>query len=109
MKKPPYRIPFNGDEMLEYTGCCDGEVGTGYWEPTQWREVTVFDAELEVTGCRKGRSAVRFHMRNVANGEEYSMGFKSFFDIIKRLSNGRVSGRWTFRKQGGNYGLVAVE
>jgi hypothetical protein len=109
VSKKPYRIPFNGKKMMEYASCRDGETGDGYWQPSEWRDVVEFDAELEVFDCRKGRSAVRFYVRDVANNEEYSMGFVSFFNIVKRLRDGRISGRWTFRKQGGNYGLVAAE
>lgn len=112
-----YRIPFRHEAgrvaMMEYTPADDGEIrqaptGTTWSYPDEWRDVTEFDAELEVFDHWKGRSAVRVGVRNAANGEEYSMGFHAFFEVIKRLKNGKVKGRWTFRKQGANYGVIAV-
>lgn len=47
---------------------------------------------------------------NAANKEIYSMGMASFYDAVNEFGcrNKTICGKWTFRKQGANYGLVPV-
>jgi hypothetical protein len=114
MAKQPYRIPFDGKEMLEYTTAADGVVKTAthqvYW-PTKWRDNTEFSARIQITGQYRGRSAARVRCKNVDNGETYSMGLSSFYNAVVAfgaLSGGLITGIWTFRKQGANYSLAPV-
>ena len=107
MTKTPYQIPFQLSHdghvhMLEYTWTGDRNVS--------WRDNSTFQADLQLIGCYRGRSAARVRVKNLGNGEEYSMGFGAFFDTITKrdVIKGKVSGKWTFRKQGSNYGLVPV-
>lgn len=113
MSKTPYQIPFvtNTFQGKTVTSMCE-YVG---WrkEDYTWRDNYVFTARLELVGHYRGRSAARVNVRNADNGEEYSMGFGAFYDAVSKaqegdLANGILWGKWTFKKQGSNYGLVPV-
>lgn len=105
-----YKIPFRkwpGGEihMLEYPG----------WDPenqTEWRDNLTFKADLQMQGSYRGRSAVRVRVKNLSNGEIYSMGFSTFVDAAEtlKISKGKITGgTWTFEKRGSNYGLVLLQ
>lgn len=123
MKKPPklgnYTIPFTtkgigAAHMLEYVSCAEGEVSCKefpWYQPTEWRANAAFDATLQITGHHRGRSSVRVRVTNLANRETYSLGFASFYDAMMAggvTPEGTITGRWQFRKQGANYGLVRI-
>lgn len=105
MTKQAYKIPFTNrlgvTQMLEWVGWGDHEI---------WRDNYTFQADLQILSCYRGRSAARIRVKNLENQEEYSMGFGAFFDTItnRDVKKGIVSGKWTFKKQGSNYGLVPV-
>lgn len=121
MKKPytgpiPFRKDNDGTSMMEYTVIDyedwshkpDSPWNGGYFWPTQWRKNYKFDATIEYQYCRKGRSAMRFYFRDIATGERFSMALAEFDDQVKNLKNGRLTGTWTFKKQGSNYSLVSA-
>lgn len=111
-KTGQYKIPFNGRHMMEYTGYAEGIVSLGAWgSPTEWRENGEFEAHVLLTGTHRGRSAARITCRNTDNGETYSMGMEAFYEAITNFGvspGGHIEGKWTFRKQGSNYGLFPV-
>lgn len=118
--KKNYRIPFRVDmsglwSMMEWTSATDPDTASSgsratWLLPDEWRENSEFYAELVLDGWSKGRSAVRVSVINVLNNERYSMGLAAFYEAVESygVSNGTMTGKWTFRKQGANYGLVPM-
>lgn len=111
-----YKIPFDGNSMMEYTTAADGVVKTpetkyGWGWPTEWRENTEFEARLFFTGWGKGRSSARVYVRNVDTREKYSFALGAFYEAVTAFGvkpGGHMEGKFTFRKQGSNYGLYPV-
>lgn len=104
MKKPGnYEIPFINGAMQEYVW---SESAPGLI----WRPNSIFAAVLELEGSYRGRSAARVKVKNVENGETYSMGFATFYDAVVAfgVADARIAGLWCFRKQGSNYGVSPV-
>ncbi len=114
-----YLIPFNKGSMMEYTGgkppALAGVVvppPVNSWYPDEWRDNYTFEAALKMTGQSRGRSAARFSVKNLKNGEAYSMGMSSFYDAVVTFGvkpGGIIEGKWTFRKQGSNFSLMPVK
>lgn len=81
-----------------------------FWnEEFFWRKNYQFDDELEYAGYSKGRSSVRVKFVSTTTGERYSMTISNFDDIAKFLVAGKLKGRFTFVKQGANYGLKVLK
>lgn len=100
-------MPFKGESMMEWTQAEPGETG-GWGAPDEWVPRHEFDATMVYTGYHKGRSAMRFNFYAAETGKKYSMPISAFHEIVPRLRNGIVFGRWTFGKQGANYGVYPV-
>jgi hypothetical protein len=100
-----YKIPFktiDGQKrMLEYPGGWNAN-------PIDWEDNREFDDRLKYLGYSTGRSAIRFRFQSLTDGTQYSMGIAAMDDIVRRLKDGEVTGVWTFKKQGSNYGLIPV-
>lgn len=121
-KKGAYKIPFtknaHGDvSMMEWTAADEGvtewaEDWHHNYLPFEWRENVPFEAELQIGGSWRGRSAARVGLTNVTNNESYSMGFVGFCEAVVKLGvkpGGRIKGKWSYRKQGANYALHLYE
>lgn len=120
-KKGDYKIPFLNGSMMEYTSATYPAVKTPgasaqWYYPDEWRDNLEFDASVQMTGSYKGRSAARINVKNLHNGDEYSLGLSAFYEAVVAFgvttdpvgNKGVITGRWTFRKQGANYGLYPV-
>lgn len=62
--------------------------------------------ELKATGYHGGRSSSCYSVRIEIEGQLPVVGLMScsmFYDLLPRLVDGRVCGKWTARKQGQNY------
>jgi len=74
-------------------------------DKTELKDNYIFEDCLEYVDYGKGRSAVSFYFKS-ARGDSYTMFIS---DFNKLLQDHRevwcLDGRWTFRKQGANYGL----
>lgn len=107
-----YKIPFVVGKMLEYTEYSEGVVSPGAWgSPTEWRENSEFKANLRFSSWGKGRSSARVFVKNVDSGEHYSFALGAFYDAVIAFGvkpGGHMEGKFTFRKQGSNYGLYPV-
>ncbi len=123
MKKGSYKIPFVRTKdgplaMMEYTVSEEGEIkkaGQPEWHvPDLWVDNYEFDATVELDGIYRGRSAARVKCHDIKTGNVYSLGFAAFFEAITKFGVtpgpmcASISGKWTFRKQGANYGLYPV-
>lgn len=75
------------------------------------KSVEPFEATLKVTGMWRGRSAARFSVKDVDTDKEYTFTMSGFYEACLRgvKKGGLLSGRWGFRKQGGNWGLWPLE
>jgi hypothetical protein len=118
MKVGTYKIPFQQRadgtwDMLEYSHLPEGcvvERGKGFNDPHEWRHNAPFTAKLAITGQYRGRSAARVTVKNIANGDTYSLGLSAFVDAVVAFGSagGVIDGRWVFRKQGANYGVYPL-
>lgn len=102
-------IPFSGNKMLEYVDPLAEQDAVRRGAPIAWIENAPFEETLTYDGYWTGRSAIRFQFRGAETGRIFSMGIAALDKIAKRMSNGVVFGRWEFRKQGANYGVVPCE
>lgn len=107
-----YKIPFHGKIMLEYTEYSEGVVSIDGWHsPSEWRENSEFEANLRFLKWGKGRSSARVYVKNADNGESYSFALGAFYEAVVAFGvkpGGHMEGKFTFRKQGSNYGLYSV-
>lgn len=107
MPKKEILYPLNKDGgLMEW---CQGEPGSFYGahEMVPNRE---FAATLQFTGYGRGRSAATFYFTD-EHGREYPM-FLSEINVVlksKTITNGVVSGTWTFCKKGQNFSIKLVE
>lgn len=110
-------VPFVDGAMQEWVD----DYGTPYGQkPTKdrwnnreivWEKTTEFEAVLKLKSWGRGRSSVRYYFEDVSRpGRSYSMAVAAFYDALQafNLNNGYMKGRFTFRKQGSNYGLYPV-
>ena len=74
----------------------------------EWKENFQFQATLVYEGYRKGRSSIAFRFHDLKTNINYSMFISDFDDIVGYLTNGTLTGIFTFIKKGANYGLKKV-
>jgi hypothetical protein len=107
------KIPFdkNGN-MKDYVGYSYEDMQSENFineyvrENTIWRDNYEFEAELKFTSYGRGRSSATFELQD-NNGIKYNVFMSDMFKIVttKTITDGKVNGKWFFRKQGQNYGL----
>jgi hypothetical protein len=106
VKKDLY-IPFSvdGKQMQTWTGTTFEESLLSY----DWRLNYTFKDTLQITDWCKGRSRVNVIAKD-SIGVKYYFFFNAFMWVVKNLDihKGKVTGEWTFTKQGANYGLIHV-
>lgn len=97
-------------EVPHYTTSQDGEdvkIGWGReTSPTEWIRDPEWTGTLTATGYHGGRSSSCYGVRIEIEGELPVVGLMScsmFYGLLPRLVDGRVTGKWTARKQGTNY------
>lgn len=76
-----------------------------------WRDNYIFTATMTVVSMSRGRSAAYFHLID-ERGKQYTMFMTDMVDMVKRarmITQGVVTGRWTFQKRGNNYGVKLVD
>jgi len=97
---------------MEFTYSTPGEVKENSWGcPSEWRDNYTFEASIQLSGHYRGRSAARVKCKNLDNQETYSFALGAFFEAVTAFGvspGGKITGKWTFRKQGANYGLYPV-
>jgi hypothetical protein len=88
------RVPFdkNGNQIT-YDG----------YPAHEQRPNDPFEATLEYVTYFRGRSAFNVRFRNVDTGGEVSFAAASFEELIPHMVNGRVTGKFAFKKRGANY------
>lgn len=72
----------------------------------EWIDNYIFEDTLKVLGSERGRSSVTFILED-SKGKIYSMFLKDMTDLImnSKIDNGKICGRWSFKKRGSNYGI----
>lgn len=108
------RIPFVGGSPVAYA--------EPWRDGFEWRDNFEFDATLLFQGYVRGRSAARiqFEVVDFGNSEGEYLGMRvemfmsDFSDAVqtlgfKRKGGKALRGRWTFGKQGSNFGLKMVK
>lgn len=71
----------------------------------EFKDNYIFEDRLGYVDYGKGRSAVSFHFKS-AKGDSYTMFISDFNKLLQEQREvWCLDGRWTFRKQGANYGL----
>jgi hypothetical protein len=95
------RVPFDKEgNQLVYAS---------YYGENDWRPNDPFEATLEYVTYFRGRSACDMVFRNVDTGGELTFNMPSFEDLIPHMVNGRVTGKFAFKKRGANYTCYLVE
>lgn len=117
------QVPFDGHgNQLTYARYYPGddyvETSTRWTDPRKndvlWRFNDPFDAVLLLDRTERGRSAAHFIWKQVpgyGDGLERTMFLADLAALIKSgvtISDGRVTGRWAYRKRGQNYGVYLV-
>lgn len=111
-----FKIPFihypedDAAEMCEWANLEGEDIDQSRRDSvTEWRDNVAFDATIRVSGLDLGRwsSLMRIYAYNTANRELYSMGISAFYEAVTLfgVSNGEITGRWSFLKQEHNYTL----
>lgn len=96
-----YQIPFkkNGDQA-EYDS---------NWPPVFWADNCVFEDTLTFSGhYGRGRSSVTFSLLRKATGTLVSFFVSDFAALVPKMTDGTVTGKFTFTKKGQNYGCRMI-
>lgn len=124
-KKGIYDIPFdrNGNqqdypekwavdtgETKKYPNSMDPEreYPVYRYEGPNWKTNFEFEDTLELVSYGRGRSSITFNFRRT-DGTTVSMFVSDFFEVVFKMKEGKVAGRFTFVKKGQNYGCKMVE
>lgn len=99
-KKKCYPIDADGN-MIEYVGY--------YMVAHEWLPMESFTAELSFQWYEKGRSSLRFILRDVVTDRTYSMMAQSIDTFVASSVKGKLKGKWKAVKRGANYGLILEE
>lgn len=85
-----------------------GEVS--YYKAHEWKPNCKFPATIRINDYSRGRSAAYFNAVDVNTMNKFTIFLTDMIEIIRtcKLDQGLVSGIWTFRKRGQNYGLQLV-
>lgn len=102
MSKPTWKLLMGEDGNVAYW---DG--GARFAETYGYKYVDNFEWDdiLEYENFGRGTSAAHLYFKSTLTGKSYQMFLKDFENIVKRLVDGKVSGKWTFCKRGQNYGV----
>lgn len=111
MAKGNYKIPFdqNGNQ-LDYPEASYGYVNGVLWSKLSLNEVDnfVFEDILTFKNHIRGRSSITFIFERALTSTTISMFVSDFSTIVPQLVDGKVSGKFTFRKQGSNFGCYKI-
>ena len=94
-----YKIPFDKKgNQLSYEA----------WDTHIMEENYIFDDTLEFVSYGRGRSSVTFEWIRT-NGTTVSMFVSDMSDAVQYSVRGKLKGRFTFVKNGQNYGCKLME
>lgn len=101
MTKGSYKIPFNANgDQLDYEE----------WRAHEMVDNFEFEDTLVFSGhYGRGRSSVTFTLMRMATSTLVSFFVSDFAALVPKMTNGRVTGKFTFTKRGQNYGCKMVE
>lgn len=112
------KIPFdkNTKNMMDYVGDSYENMQVEKYkyqylkDSVEWKDNYEFEKTLTFTSYGRGRSSATFQMTD-ENGVNYNVFMSDMFKIVttKKINEGKVYGKWCFRKQGQNYGLCISE
>lgn len=74
-----------------------------------WRENFVFEDTLVYKCYARGRSAAYFHFVRKSNGAQVTVFISNFSDMIEKMVEGKITGKFVFYKQGANFGCKLME
>lgn len=103
MKKYTGKIPFDAKGNL-----CTYD---NPWRVKEWRDNAEFEAEMVLMDYTRGRSSVTFVFEHIGDSTRHEMFLSDFWDVLSAnlLRDGRVKGRFTYRKHGANYGIYCIK
>lgn len=98
----PFRTNPDGSKIF-----LDYDPSGYYSNSTEHIDNYIFEDILSYITYGRGRSSITFHFESIINNNKYSMFVSNMDEILKQgLCVQELSGFWTFRKQGANYGIV---
>lgn len=74
-----------------------------------WEDNTIFEDDLKVIGYNNIRSGICIKLESLKNGSRYEMTFHHFYNLMNKLKDMVVSGKFTFYKSGNSYYISIVE
>lgn len=95
-----YQIPFLPNGSVPHFA--------GYWmQNIIWKDPGEFSDTVKILGYYRGRSATGLEIE-MSTGGKCAMFISDIADMLQKaeVKDGKVSGVWTFKKRGGNYGIV---
>ena len=111
--KKPIEVPFDKDgNQVDYpTWSYNRTPEGGYLPPTPGPTLPNFEFEDTLTfdSYGKGRSSVTFYLTRKSTGKGVTMFISDFTEIVGKMVNGEITGKFTFAKRGQNYGCRLVE
>ena len=111
------KIPFEHEgHLMDYVGYTyedmqkENHVSVYLKNRVIWKDNYEFESTLTFTSYGRGRSSATFQLTD-ENGVNYNVFMSDMFKIVttKNINEGKVYGKWCFRKQGQNYGLCISE
>jgi hypothetical protein len=98
MAKGNYQIPFDQEGNQQ-------EYYSAYWSGSdiELKDNFIFEDCLTYDSYGRGRSSVSFVFSRPA-GQTVTMFISDFTDIIPKLKEGTIAGKFTFCKKGSNFG-----
>jgi hypothetical protein len=107
--RAPYKVELyaNGSNMTRHD--CGSIASRRQIKPTVVRNNYIFEATLRLVEHQKTRSGTSvFILKCEDTNREFAMYPEDFTVLLlsSKMKNGKVSGFWSFRKQGPSIGLV---
>ncbi|MFI6485212.1 hypothetical protein ACIBH1_45390 [Nonomuraea sp. NPDC050663] len=103
---PDYEAPFDAGGNLMHYARKPYHGQAAYYQAHEWRPNEPFVATLTMASTRRGRSAAYFIWAD-AEGRTYPMFMTDVADLVRDavINQGTVTGQWTVRKRGENFGI----
>ena len=96
------------DRKVPFTVNGDQEHYPSLYRTSMWKDNHEFQATMEFQRFNRGRSAAYAVMRDTSTKRTVTIFLSDFDHVVRHMTRGTVTGRWTFTKKGQNYGCKLI-
>ncbi len=101
-------VPFDAEGNQLTYALPPSPYNSKYYQADKWEPNFVFEDTLVYDGYFRGRSAAHFHFRRKSTGTRVTFFISDFDDAMLHTAGGSLTGKFTFKKGGQNYGCRMI-